>query len=395
MLMRSRRWVTVLAVASLAICAGCSSGSSSGGGGTGDLLVATQGDMSVSSFQVDLGNGKLSAQGTSVTTGMNSVPSAMVITPDGNTLFVANKGSNDIARFMINSDGTVTAVTPNQPATTSPMVMAVDPTSVAVDSGGKFLFVANQGSDNISIFSISGTTLTEVAGSPFPTDPDPAGIAVAPSNNFLYVSNSINGTVSAYTFDSTTGALTAIPGSPYTTTGLLAPGITPTGLAIAAATSGNASGTFLYVANSGSSNVSAFVICTTVTTSCPAADGSLTQVAGSPFSAQPGPVAIAVAPAGAFLYVADKQANQVSSYKIAAATGVLSVTSPANISTGLQPVSIAMPSTGEFVYVTNIGSASISAYSIVKDTNGNPTGALKLADKPVITANQPAAVALK
>jgi 6-phosphogluconolactonase len=395
MRMRLRAWVTVLVVASLSLWTGCSSSSSSGGGGTGDLLVATQGDRSVSSFQVDLGNGKLSAQGTSVTTGMNSVPSAMAITPDGNTLFVANNGSNDIARFMINSDGTVTGVTPNQPATTNPMVMAVDPTSLAVDSGGKFLFVANQGSDNISIFSISGTTLTEVAGSPFPTDPDPAGIAVAPSNNFLYVSNNINGTVSAYTFDSTTGALTAIAGSPYTTTGPAAPGITPTGLAIAAASSGNASGTFLYVANSGSSNVSAFVICTTVTNSCPAADGSLTPVAGSPFSAQPGPVAMAVAPAGAFLYVADRQANQVSSYKIAAATGVLTGTTPANISTGFQPVSIAMPSTGEFVYVTNIGSASISSYSIVKDTNGNPTGALKLADKPVITANQPAAVALK
>jgi 6-phosphogluconolactonase (cycloisomerase 2 family) len=327
----------------------------------------------------------------------------MVISPDGNTLFVANKGSNDIARFMINSDGTVTGVTPNQPATTNPMVMAVDPTSLAVDSGGKFLFVANQGSDNISIFSISGTTLTEVAGSPFSTDPHPAGIAVAPSNNFLYVSNNIKGTVSAYTFDSTTGGaltLTAIPASPYTTTGATAPGITPTGLAIAAATSGNASGTFLYVANSGSNNVSAFVICTTVTTSCPAADGSLTQVkgtdgGGSPFPAQLGPGAIVAAPSGEFLYVADKQANQISSYTISPATGALTPTAPATISTGLTPVAIGIPSTGDFVYVTNIGSASISAYSIVKDTSGKLTGALKLADKPVITANQPAAVALK
>ncbi|MBZ5707293.1 MAG: lactonase family protein [Acidobacteriia bacterium] len=392
--MRLRAWVTVWVVASLGVWTGCSSSSSSGGGGTGDLLVATQSDMSVSSFQVDLGTGKLSAQGTSATTGMGSVPSAMVITPDGNSAFVANGGSNDIARFMVNSDGTVTGVTPNQPATMNPMILALDPTSLAVDSGGKFLFVANQGSDNISIFSISGTTLTEVAGSPFPTDPDPAGIAVAPSNNFVYVSNSINGTVSAYTFDSTTGALAAIPGSPYTTTGT-APGIAPAGLAVAAASSGNASGTFLYVANSGSSNVSAFAICTTITTTCLAADGSLTQVTGSPFSAQPGPVAIVAAPSGEFLYVADKQANQISSYKIGAATGVLTPTSPANISTGLNPVSIAMPSSGQFVYVTNIGSASISAYTIATDTKGTPTGALKLADKPLLTAGQPAAVALK
>jgi 6-phosphogluconolactonase (cycloisomerase 2 family) len=157
----------------------------------------------------------------------------------------------------------------------------------------------------------------------------------------------------------------------------------------------------LYVANSGSNNVSAFVICTTVTTLCPVADGSLTQVAGtdgvggSPFPAQLGPGAIVAAPSGEFLYVADKQANQISSYTISPATGALTPTAPATISTGVTPVAIGIPSTGDFVYVTNIGAASISAYSVVKDTSGKLTGALKLADRPVITANQPAAVALK
>ncbi len=395
MAMRFRAWVSLLVVALLSVLTACSSSSSPGGGGTGDLLVATQGDMSVSSFAVDLSTGALTSQGSAVTTGMNSVPTAMVITPDGNAAFVANKGSNDIALFTVNSDGTVTGVTPNQPATTNPMAVAIDPVSLAIDSGGKFLFVANQGSDNISVFSISGTTLTEVSGSPFPTSPsrDPVAVTVAPKLNVLYVANNLDGTVSAYNFDSTTGALTMpVAGSPYTTKG-----ITPSGLATAVTqfSGGNASGTFLYAANSGSNNVSGFAICAAVSSSCPSADGSLTLVTGSPFSAQPGPVALAATPSGEFLYVADKQANLVSGYQISPATGVLTATNPAAISTGTTPVSIAIPSSGQYVYVTNIGSSSISAYLIATTTAGVPTGALRLVGKPVATGGQPSAVALK
>jgi 6-phosphogluconolactonase (cycloisomerase 2 family) len=336
--------------------------------------------MAVSSFQVDLGMGGLSDHSAGVSTGAGSAPIAMVITPNGNTAFVANQGSDDIASFTIDSDGMVGAGGTNQP-----IIGGSNPASLAVDSGGAFLFVANQGSDNISVYSISGTGLTEVAGSPFPTDPDPVAVAVAANTNFLYVANNLNGTVSAYSFDSL-GALTPVPGSPYTTGG-----ITPSGLATAA----TANGAFLYVANSGSNNVSAFVICATVTTTCLVPDGSLTLVSGSPFSAQLGPTALAATPRGESLHVVDKGSNQVSSYTISAVTGALTATAPATISTGLTPVAIGIPSTGDFVYVANFGAASISSYRIVKNSSGVPTGALQLVEGPTITAGQPSAVALR
>ncbi|HVO81187.1 MAG TPA: beta-propeller fold lactonase family protein [Terriglobales bacterium] len=375
-----RAWVGLLVVASLWGWTACSSTKPKGGGGTGALLVATQGDMAVSSFQVDLDTGKLTTQGMSVTTG-GSAPTTMVITPDGSTAFVANKGSNDIARYTVNSDGTVGAVSGNQ------AVSGVSPVSLAVDPSGTFLFVANQGSDDISIYSISGTTLTEVADSPFPTAPDPVAVAVAPNLDVLYVANNVNGTVSAYDFDSTTGELTMpVPGSPFSTGG-----VAPSGLAIAT----TANGTFLYAANAGSNNVSAFAVCATVTTSCLVPDGSLTPLSGSPYSAQLGPVALAATPSGEFLYAVDKGSNQVSAYKISAATGELTPASPATISTGLNPVAIGIPSTGHYVYVTNFGGASVSSYRIVKDSAGVETGALQLVEAPVVTAGQPAAVALK
>ena len=61
---------------------------------------------------------------------------------------------------------------------------------MVMDSGGDLLFVANQTSNNISVYSVSASdgTLTEIAGSPFPRGP--AGSAgFVPSGKFLYVAS--------------------------------------------------------------------------------------------------------------------------------------------------------------------------------------------------------------
>jgi 6-phosphogluconolactonase (cycloisomerase 2 family) len=95
----------------------------------------------------------------------------------------------------------------------------------------KFAYVVNQcgnvsctGSGNVSAYTIDSTTgtLTAITGSPFAAGMGPHSVAVDPSGKFAYVANeciSINscssGNVSAYTFDSTTGALTAVTGSPF------------------------------------------------------------------------------------------------------------------------------------------------------------------------------------
>ena len=57
------------------------------------------------------------------------------------------------------------------------------PFSVAVGGAGKFLYVANAGSNNISAFTIAGNSgaLTAVPGSPYSTGTTPrAVIAVSP-----------------------------------------------------------------------------------------------------------------------------------------------------------------------------------------------------------------------
>jgi 6-phosphogluconolactonase (cycloisomerase 2 family) len=368
----------------------CNNGSSSSSSaGTGAVFVASQGDSSVTSFSIDLSTGLLTANGGSVPTG--SVPSAMLLTPSGTVSFIANSGSNNISAYTVKTDGTLTAAGSTQPAGTTPL-------SMAMDSAGHFLFVANQGlqidpnSGTISVFAVSNTTLTEVPGSPFvvaapgaPGGTGPSGVAVTPDGKFLYVANQFDSTVSKFSVDAS-GVLTRGPVVPV--------GATPATLAI------TADGGFLYVANA--STISAFAICNQVLTSCndpTSPDGSLKVVAGSPFSAGIEPVAIVAAPTGKFLFVVNRQSNQISEYKIATGTGVLTTNTQALISTGATPVGAAIRvgtttvtatgGTTDYLYVPNLGASSVSVYSF-----DSTVGTLGLVGGPVsITAGQPSAVA--
>ena len=102
-----------------------------------------------------------------------------------------------------------------------------------------FVYVTNSGSDDISAYTIDGTTgaLTPVADSPFSAGRFPISVAADPSGSFAYVANFIHANVSAYTIDGTTGALTPVPGSPFPA------GPAPLSVAI------GPTGKFLYTAN--------------------------------------------------------------------------------------------------------------------------------------------------
>ncbi|MBZ5721852.1 MAG: beta-propeller fold lactonase family protein [Acidobacteriia bacterium] len=375
--MKFRSWVGLLVLLSPLVLTSCSNNSStSGSSSTGALYVTTQGDQMVSSFSANLGNGTLSAVGTSQGTGV--MPAAMVLSPSGNALFVANSASGDISAFTVNSDGTLTAVSGSTLAGTSPVSMAFDP-------GGKLLFVADAGIPgsttqvgSVLVYSVSGTTLTPV-GSIVTTSsgavnamPVAVAVSVQASASFLYVANQNDGTVCAYQYDATGAATSLAP--PY------AVGTAPSALAVTPTATVIPNGTFLYVANSGSNNVSGFTIDPTL--------GTLTSV-GTPFSAGLDPVSMAVSPKGKYLYVADKQSNQISSYVISPVSGVLTPAAPATTSTAINPVWVAVHPAGTWVYVANIGSASISILEI------KSTGALGTPTGPLTTGGQPSAIALK
>lgn len=393
--MKFRFLGSLLLAASIFCLLACSSrNSTSTQSGTGLLYLTAQGNATISALSVSLSSGSLGTIGSAAATG--AFPSAIAITPSVNALFVANTGANNISSYQINSDGSLAAVSGTAATGASPMGLAIDP-------GGKFLFVANQGtfadpkSGSISVFSINGTSLTQVSGSPFLTEEPgastgtgPVALAIPPSGNFLYVANEFTNTVSAFSFNAGTGALTAVGGSPYPV------GLSPSGLAISPA------GIFLLVANTGDNTVSSFAICAAQSATCQTPDGTMTQV-GTPFPAGVGPAAIAFDPGFNFVYVVDRKSFQVSEYSFGSTSGVLTPLSAAAISTGTTPVSIAIRSgaTGtnigntatnptDYVYVANIGGSSMSAFTL-----NTTTGLLTVLGSPVTTAGQPSALAAK
>jgi 6-phosphogluconolactonase (cycloisomerase 2 family) len=376
----------------------CSSGNNSAATGGAGLLYATaQSNTTISAFTVNLSSGGLSTIENSIGTG--SVPSAIAIAPSVNALFVTNSGSNSISSYTINSDGSLAGNTATTPTGSRPAALALN-------AAGNFLFVANQVSSSISVYAVNGSMLTQVSGSPFTTIPVglsypngtlPSGVVVSNSGKFLYVANQLANFVSVFSIGAS-GALAPL-GVPFYNTG-----DGPTGLAI------TPNGGFLYVANSGadSNDISAFAICDAVVNSCSepnTPDGTLTEVAGSPFSAGLGPVAITMDPNFSFLYVVNKESNTVSQYGYGTGDGVLAPLSPATISTGLNPVSIAIRpgATGtnvgntltnptDYVFVANLGAEtnSISTFTLA-----TISGQLTEMSTTVTTFAQTSAVAVK
>jgi 6-phosphogluconolactonase (cycloisomerase 2 family) len=395
----------VLLPLSLLCMMACSGSNSTISSGLGVLYVTAQGNSSLSAYAVNLSTGGLSTVGAVTVTGR--VPSAIAITPAVDALFVANSGSNTVTAYTINSDGSLSA-------STTITKVGLNPSGLAIDPGGKFLFVANQGwsSDpnsgrsSISVFAISGgTTLKAVPGSPFTTIPTglsypigtlPVAVAVSNSGKFLYVANELANFVSVFNINTTSGALSQ-SGIPFYATGT-----SPSALAI------TPDGGFLYVANSGanSDNISAFFICDAIVDSCSnvnSPDGTLTTVQGSPFPAGLDPSAIAIDPAFNFLYVVNKGSNNISQYAFGRGDGVLTTLSPATISAGVTPVSIAVRSgaTGtdigntvtnptDWVYVANSGGGTISTFTLT-----TTTGLLSVNGAPLIVFPQTSALAVR
>jgi len=105
------------------------------------------------------------------------------------------------------------------PVNGSPFPVGDVPLYAATDPSGKFLYVTNAFSSNLSAFTIDSSmgSLTSIAGSPFSAGGAPIALAVDPSANFLFVTKS-DSTISVYRVGRN-GDLSAIAGSPFGPTG--------------------------------------------------------------------------------------------------------------------------------------------------------------------------------
>jgi len=326
-----------LALGSIAIWEGCGSTSSR------YVYAAIPSSNEIVAYREDPNSGALiQLAGSPMVAGPGV--QALAMHPSGQYLYAANSGQNNVSIYAIAS-GALTEKTPR-------MTVGTSPTLLALDAAGKFLYVANSGSFDISVFSINSdgtlTAVTQCTSSGNCSATAPIGMsainmAVAPSGNILYITGQcIEGCIEA--FPLTQGQLgTPLAGSPYTT------GTNPYGLAIAPG------GGFLYTANKLDNSISEFTI---------NSDGSLSQFSNSPIGeTYTSPVAALIDKSGKYLYVANQGNGNLIGYSIGS-DGSLTLLSGSPFITGTEPNVLASDPGGGYLFVGYGASPALQSFSL-------------------------------
>lgn len=260
-------------------------------------------------------------------------------------------------------------------------------------SAGDFLYVANLGTNPLSVagFSVATAgTLTSISGSPYSVELEPTALAVTPNDSYLYVGSAAGG-IYVYTIGSNGVISIANNGSPVATG--VAPSVLrvdPTGnyLIGADALVGNV---YVFQIGSGGSLTAISSSLVTLNASVPANDleitpggglvfvscgtagiytmtfntsnGALAQVHGvlSPKQNSDAIYGMAVTPSGSYLLAAETGISSVRVFSIGS-SGSLSEAAGSPVKTGLGPFGVLVDSTGSYVYVTNRAAGSISGF---------------------------------
>ncbi|MGB9032180.1 MAG: beta-propeller fold lactonase family protein [Acidobacteriaceae bacterium] len=340
------------------------------------------GNGQVSSWHVDSDSGALSQVAGSPVSSQGVNPVAEVPSPNGQFLYVANHGSNNVAEFIIGTDGQLssghTYTTPGS-----------EPVALAINTAGTLLFVLDfygpgftdsaPGPGALVVFPIGsdgslGTPVSSGGQSYTTLQCFPTGVVIAPNSSFAYVSNTnsfvvtssppstatppptpstcpANGTISGFSVSSS-GVLASVPGSPFSA------GTTPTGIAI------DVTSRFLYTTDSVQNQLIAYQIL---------AGGPLQPLTNGPFSTGTFPVNLVIDPRDEYLYVSNYNASTVSAFSISQASGQPSALA-SNVFDTRDPGPTCIlvdPAFGRFVY------ASLSQFNAVAAAQLNPnTGEL-------------------
>jgi 6-phosphogluconolactonase (cycloisomerase 2 family) len=280
--------------------------------------------------------------------------SSLAADPSGRFVYATSSDPNFAGRVSMYKIEATGSLTPNSPETTR---AGVFPSSVAVDPLGRFVYVANRGfgevGSSVSLYKINdGGSLTPIAPGTVDAGRSPNSLAVDPSGSFVYVANQLTNDVSMFQIDNASGVLNP--------RGAVDAGISPSSVAV------DPSGRFVYVANGGvgsPGSVSMYKI---------GAMGSLTPIAPGTLPAGTSPFSLAIDPFGRFVYVANQDSKDVWIYTIDDTNGLLTMRGRADAGTSLS--SVAVDPSGRFVYVTSgsriapIALGTVSMYSIDQAT---------------------------
>ena len=275
----------------------------------------TADSASVSAFKVDRSNGaltflnKVSAEGAS--------PCYISIDASGKWVLVANYVGANVAVFPVQEDGSLGAATDvvqHAGSSVNPeRQTAPHPHYFAVDPDNRFAVVSDLGIDWVRIYPfdakrgrIDEQNVREVAT---PPGTGPRHLDFHPNGQFAYLVGELTGTVTAYRYrDGQLSEIQTVTTLPENFEGANK----------SAAIQVHPSGKFLYVSNRGDFD-------SIVVYAIDAETGTLTHVESERETIQ-WPRFFAVDPSGRFLLAANRQANNVTVFRIDPNTGALSFT---------------------------------------------------------------------
>jgi 6-phosphogluconolactonase (cycloisomerase 2 family) len=318
---------------------------SGGGTNTGDYIyVANAKNTYIAGFGVS-STGALSVLPNSPYN--NGVAATSVTVTPANTFLYAGT-TNGIYGYSVNSDGSITVLNSG-----NPLAQDVVPTAMQVDSTGGYLlasgFGTSIGAQAIGIYTIDVTTglLTAITGSPLalytgnkttPTVVTPTSMLITPNNSIVYVSLAGLG-VQVLTLGAN-GALSTGSGTAVTVLPPLSTSTSPSDYGLAS----DPNSKFLFVAEI-NTGLRVFSIGTA---------GALNEVSGSPYAVGTGPTAVLVDSAGSYVYVANKGSSNISAFTLTAASGKLTQVSGSPYgSGGVQPIAMIEDNTKSYVGVIN------------------------------------------
>lgn len=317
----------------------------------------------VSVYKIDAsGSGLRLVAGSPFASG--SAPAAAAFTPDGRFAYVVNHESANVSGYRVDARTGALKQVPRSPFALSDFDS--EPTGIVVDPNGKHVYAVSDA--GVSAFAIDGASgaLARIPGSPFSAEESggafgTASIAIDPANRFAYVLNDNRHTLATYAIDEK-GAL-RLAGAPLHTSGNGSVTVDP-------------HGRFAYVA--GGTNCCVYVYAIDSTS------GALTfsaQLSLPNFRAGLDELrGFAIEPTGKFAYavVAKYAANasRISAYRIES-TGTLKASNGggAGIAAGGDPYNLTIDRGGRFVFVLDRGNpnAAIEIYAYRTDSAGRLT----------------------
>jgi len=257
--------------------------------------------------------------------GVGSGPTGIAYDAMNGYLYVANYGSDNVT--VIDSANN-TVVVPS-------IGVGSGPTGIAYDATNGYLYVANSGSNNVTVI---GSANNAVVVPSIGVGSGPTGITYDATNGYLYVANSGSNNVTVIDSANNTVVVPSI-------------GVGSAPVAIAY----DPSNGYLYAANSGSGNVTVI-------------DGASNSVVVPSIGVGSGPTGIAYDATNGYLYVANYASGNVTVINGASNSVVVP-----SIGAGSYPAAVAYDPTNGYLYVANSGSDNVTAIDGASNTVAVPS----------------------